>query len=200
MPPLWCWRDAAWKSEKMSDKQWSHRLFHPLELICGTSILWRNSTVLFWNVCVRRSQVVHAASLCAAFCLHIRNTFCNENKPRPPQQGRVWTSARLPASGTTPVRGRFWTSAGMERLAVGWMSQSSRTELARDGGRVLNGFILHYYGQSCRYCVFACEGNKHASLWFTLKGQCWPQFLETLQSRCLQITHNMGPDMSLCFY
>ncbi|TWW75786.1 HMG domain-containing protein HMGX1 [Takifugu flavidus] len=28
-----------------------------------------------------RSQVVHAASLCAAFCLHIRNTFCNENKP-----------------------------------------------------------------------------------------------------------------------
>lgn len=31
----------------MSDKQWSHRLFHPLQLIRGTGVLWRNSTVLF---------------------------------------------------------------------------------------------------------------------------------------------------------
>lgn len=105
---------------------------------------------------------MHAASLCAAFGLHIRNTFCNENKP-----SLDLSSASCQRNHTGERRrfqqrvDRFWTSAGMERLAVGRMSQSSRTESERDGGGVLNSFILHYYGQSCSDGVFACEGNKH---------------------------------------
>lgn len=105
--------------------------------------LWRNSTIIHHDV--QHGLVTQ------------RKTFYNENKP-------LLFLDLCPASCAWKDTGernqfqqradRFWTTAGMEWLVVRRMSQASCAELALDGGGVLNGFILHYYGQ----CKFAYEG------------------------------------------
>lgn len=104
----------------MSDKQWSHQPFplprvdvwnqHPLEKL-QHSILKR----LRW----KQPGGARGVPL-RGLCLHIE----------PPQQGRVWTSARPPASGTTPVRGASSSKASPDSGPRRGRSHS------RSGGRV----------------------------------------------------------------
>lgn len=134
------WKERKQGSEKMNDKQKSHHRCWSVEPPTSVEKLhhyppWRSARPLVTQ----------------------RKTFYNENKPLP-------FLDLCPASCAWKDTGernqfqqradRFWTTAGMEWLVVRRMSQASCAELALDDGGVLNGFILHYYGQ----CEFAYEG------------------------------------------
>lgn len=101
-PSFWCWCDAAdWKerkqgSEKMNDKQKS-------DLRCWS--LEPPASVQKLRHCLLNPFILKQPRHPAWPFFTWRKTFCNQNKPLPPQQGWDWTSARFPARGTTPVRG-----------------------------------------------------------------------------------------------
>lgn len=124
--------------------------------------LRRNFTIVLWILYIKAAMMSSIA-----FCHTEKHLLSWKQAPSSSAGLRLdLCSASWPWNGTgersqfQQRADRFWTAVGIEWLVVRRMSQASCAELARDGGGVLNGFILHYYGQ----CGFAYKGNKHASV------------------------------------
>lgn len=160
--------------------------------------LWRNSTIVFGILYIKTATTSSGAFL------HTERDLLEWKRSPSSSVGLrldlcLWNDTDE-RSQFQQGADRFWTTAGMKWLVVRTMSQASCAELARNGGGVLNGFILHFYGQ----CGFAYEGNKQKSvsslhLRLMMTSVSWNLLVYFIKWYTTQMLHNPWPQ-SLYFY